>query len=113
MDNKENIAKCSHRINGVSNKLARDAKIIGSLNREDLIKRLELTTDIRNMWKDFDTVQLKHLNIISLSQSISHDMSIVLCKCAKDLEISIPDDIESPDQFHKYVLGQIRSKRQE
>lgn len=112
MDNsKDNITKCSRRIRSVNDKLARETERIGTLNAEGLTKRLELATDIRNIWMDFSTDQLRHLNTILLLQSTNHDMSIAICKCAKDLEISIPENIESPDQFHRHILEQIRQKR--
>jgi hypothetical protein len=109
--NKDNIAKCSHRIRSISNKLKRETERINTLGTLELIKWLETTTGIRNIELMVDTDQLRHLSIILLSQSTNHDMSIAMCKCAKDLEISIPEDIESPDQFHKHVLAQIEQKR--
>ena len=60
---------------------------------------------------DWFQYKLRHLNTILLLQSTNHNMSIAMCKCAKDLEISIPENIESPDQFHKHILEQIKQKR--
>lgn len=108
---KDNMAKCSHRIRSVNDKLTRETERIGMLNTEELTKRLELITDISNMWVNFSADQLRHINTILLLRSTNHDMSIAICKCAKDLEISIPENIESPDQFHRYILEQIRQKR--
>lgn len=109
--NKDNIAKCSHRIRSISDKLKRETERINMLGTLELIKWLEATTGIRNIELMVDTDQLRHLSTILLSQSTNHDMSIAMCKCAKDLEISIPEDIASSDQFHKHVLAQIEQKR--
>jgi hypothetical protein len=103
-NNKDNIAKCSRRFRSVTDKFTRETERIDTLDTEELKQRLELTTDIHDMWKDFSADQLRHLNIILLLQSTNHDMSIAMCKCAKDLEISIPENIESPNQFHKHIL---------
>lgn len=110
-NNRDNMDKCGHRIRSVNDKFTRETERIGTLKTEGLIKRLELTTDIHNMWTDFSVDQLRHLNTILLLESTNHDMSIAMCKCAKDLEISIPENIEIPRQFHKHILEQIEQKR--
>ncbi len=109
MDNK---AKCGQMIRSVNDKLTREEKRIDTLNHDALMKRLELTTGIHDMWRVFDKDQLRHINKILLIESTNHDMSIAMCKCAKDLGISIPENIESPIEFHKHILGQIRQKRE-
>lgn len=110
--NKDNIAKCSHRIRSISDKLKRETERINTLGTLELIKGLETTTGIRNIEIMVDNIgQLRRLSTILSLQSINHDMSIAMCKCAKDLEISIPEDIEPPDQFHKYVIAQVEQKR--
>ena len=110
-DTKECKSKCFHRIRSINDKLAMETERIGELNEDELIQRLESVTDIRNMWYDMSIDQLRHLNTILELQSINHDMSIALCKCAKDLEISIPEEIESPNKFHKHILEQIKAKK--
>ena len=110
-NNKDNMAKCSHRFRSVTDKFTRETERIGTLDTLELLKNLETTTDIHDMWTGFSTDQLRHLNTILLLQSTNHDMSIAMCKCAKDLEISIPENIESPAQFHKHILEQIKQKR--
>ena len=110
-NNKDNMTKCSHRFRSVNNKFVRETERIGTLSAEELSKRLEEITDIHNMGAGFSTDQLRRINTILLLQSTNHDMSIAMCKCAKDLEISIPENIESPDQFHKHILEQIKQKR--
>lgn len=109
--NKDKIAKCSNRIRSISDKLKRETERINTLGTLELIKGLKTATGISNIELMVDKDQLRHLSTILLSQSTDHDMSIAMCKCAKDLEISIPEDIESPDQFHKYVIAQIERKR--
>jgi hypothetical protein len=107
----ENADKCSQRIRSINAKLKRETERIETLNHDALMKRLELATNIHDMWRTFDKYQLRHLNQILLTESIDHDMSIAICQCAKDYGISIPDDIESPKQLHNYVLEQIRQQR--
>jgi hypothetical protein len=103
--------KCDQRIRSISGRLKIETERIDTLNHDDLMKRLELTTGIKDMWRALDKYQLKHINQILLTESINHDMSIAMCKCAKDYEISIPEDIESPRQFHNHVLEQMKQKR--
>lgn len=108
---KDKISRCGHRIRYVNKRLARETERIGKLDQHALIQRLELITEIRRMWDGMSMDQLRHLNTILELQSSNHDMSIAICKCAKDLEISIPEEIESPNKFHKYVLEQIKLKK--
>jgi hypothetical protein len=107
----DNAAKCSQRIKSINNKLKREIERIDRLDHDALMKRLEITTGISDMWRVFDKYQLKHLNQIWLTESINHDMSIAMCKCAKDYDISISDNIESPKQFHDLILEQMKQKR--
>ena len=107
----DNTARCGQRIRSINDKLKRETERIDTLSHTDLMKRLELTTDIHDMWRDLDKYQLRGLNKILLTESVNHDMSIAMCKCAKDLDISIPDNIESPRQFHNHVLEQMKQKR--
>ena len=107
----DNNTKCAQRIKSVSDKLKREGKIIDILDTEGLIKRLQTVTGIENIGWITDPQHLRSLNIVLLNQTIDHDMSIAMCKCSKDLEISIPDNIESPKQFHNYVLEQTKQKR--
>ena len=58
---KDNINKCNHRIRSVNDRLSRETERIGILNEDELIKRLELITDIRHMWKDVSIDQLRHI----------------------------------------------------
>lgn len=107
-NDKDNKIRCSNRIKTVNDKFDREIKRIDSLGEDGLKVRLELITEIRNIGSDFSIDQLRHINTIMLLQSSHHDMSIALCKCAKDYNISIPENIESPNQFHKYILEQIK-----
>lgn len=107
----DKAAKCSQRIKSINEKLKRETERIDILNHDALMKRLELTTGISDMWRAFGKRQLKHLNRILLTESINHDMSIAMCKCAKDYDISISENIESPKQFHDLILEQMKQKR--
>ena len=107
-NNTGNIAKCAQRIKSVTNKLEREEKRIDILSEDGLKTRLQLTTDISNMWTDFSIDQLKHLNKILLTGEVDHDMSIAMCKCAKDLEISIPENIEISE-----TISQLRVRTNE
>lgn len=110
-DIKDNIGKCSHRIRSINDRPARETERIGRLDGDALVKRLELITEIRHMWNSMSIDQLRHLNTILELQSTNHDMSIAICKCSKDLEIPIPEEIESPSKFHKHILEQIKLKK--
>ena len=46
---KDNISRCSHRIRSTNDRLTRDTERICRLNEDELIKRLELITDIHHM----------------------------------------------------------------
>lgn len=107
----ENINKCIHRIESVNNKLKREKEIIGSLGENELTRRLETITDIQNVWNDFSIDQLRHINSILILEMINHDMSIAMCKCANELDISIPEDMRLPNQFHRHILENMKQKR--
>lgn len=107
----DNADKCGQRIRSINDKLKRETERIDTLNHDALMKRLELTTGIKDMWRVLDKDQLRHLSQILLTESVNHDMSIAMCKCAKDYEIPIPENVESPKQFHNHVLEQMKLKR--
>lgn len=112
-EDKDNRAKCSYRIRSVNDKFDREMKRIDNLNEEGLKARLDIATDIPSfgLGGGFSIDQLRHLNTVLLLQSSHHEMSIALCRCAKDYDISVPENIESPKQFHEYILEQMRQKR--
>ncbi len=111
-NDKDNRTKCSNRIKSINDKFDREMKRIDSLGEDGLKVRLELTTEIRSFGRDLSIDQLRHLNTVLLLQSSHHEMSIALCRCAKDYDISVPENIESPKQFHEYILEQMRQKRE-